>query len=127
MYRSVRGWGICEEHLRKSLGRLARGQVGENDSVPSFPTPLSLRGADGKPVYTERLPDLTTSWASPVADASGRLYFASAGKSYVLQAGAEFRVLAVNDLDDPTHASPAIAGGRLYFVGGRMLHCVGNK
>jgi outer membrane protein assembly factor BamB len=85
------------------------------------------RAADGKLVYTERLTGLTTSWASPIADGAGRLYYASAGKSYVLQAGAEFRVLAVNDLDDPNHASPAIAGGRIYLAGTRMLHCIGNK
>ena len=85
------------------------------------------RAADSELVYTERLPGLTTSWASPVADAAGRLYYASAGKSYVLQAGAEFRVLAVNDLDDPNHASPAVAGGRMYVAGTRMLYCIGNK
>ena len=85
------------------------------------------RAVDGKPVYTERLPDLTTSWASPVADSAGRIYYASAGKSYVLQAGAEFRVLAVNDLDDPNHASPAVACGKIYLAGTRVLHCVGNK
>jgi outer membrane protein assembly factor BamB len=85
------------------------------------------RAADGKLVYTERLPGLTTSWASPIADGAGRVYYASAGKSYVLQAGAEFRVLAVNDLDDPNHASPAVAGGRIYLAGTRMLHCIGNK
>jgi outer membrane protein assembly factor BamB len=85
------------------------------------------RADDGKLVYTERLPDITTSWASPIADAAGRIYYASAGKSYVLQAGAEFRVLAVNDLDDPNHASPAVAGGRIYLAGTRMLHCIGKK
>jgi outer membrane protein assembly factor BamB len=85
------------------------------------------RAGDGKPVYTERLPDLTTSWASPIADAAGRIYYASAGKSYVLQAGEEFRVLAVNDLDDPNHATPAIADGRIYLAGTRKLHCIGTK
>jgi len=85
------------------------------------------RAAEGKLVYAERLEGLTTSWASPVADAAGRLYYASAGKSYVLQAGDEFRVLAVNDLDDPNHASPAIAGGRMYLAGTRKLYCIGNK
>jgi outer membrane protein assembly factor BamB len=85
------------------------------------------RAADGTLVYTERLPGLSTSWASPIADAVGRLYYASAGKSYVLQAGAAFRVLAVNDLDDPNHASPAIAGGRIYLAGTRMLYCIGKK
>ena len=91
------------------------------------PEIVTKRAADGKLVYTERLTDLTTSWASPIADDAGRLYYASAGKSYVLQAGAEFRVLAVNDLDDPNHASPAVAGGRIYLAGTRMLYCIGNK
>jgi hypothetical protein len=57
---------------------------------------------------------------SPVADASGRLYFATAGVSYVVQAGEEFKVLAVNDLGDPNHASPAVAGGRQFLVGHAM-------
>ena len=57
----------------------------------------------------------------------GHLFFASAGKSYILQAGAEFRVLSVNDLGDANHASPAVAGGRLYLVGSKQLYAVGKK
>ena len=41
----------------------------------------------GKKVYSERLPHISTTWASPVVDGDGRLYFASAGKSYVIQSG----------------------------------------
>jgi hypothetical protein len=52
----------------------------------------------GKQVYSERLEGLSTTWASPIADANGRLYFANAGRSSVLQTGPEFRVLAINEL-----------------------------
>ena len=73
--------------------------------------------ATGKKVYTGRLPGISTTWASPVMDGDGRLYFASAGKSYIIQSGPEFRILAVNDLGDGNHPSPAVAQGRLFLVG----------
>lgn len=82
--------------------------------------------ADGKQVYAERLQGLSSTWASPLADAGGRLLFATAGKSFVIQSGPEFKVLAENDLGDPNHASPAAAGGRLYLVGEKNLHCIGE-
>jgi outer membrane protein assembly factor BamB len=83
--------------------------------------------ASGKQVYSERLSGISTTWASPVADGGGRLYFASAGKSYVIQSGPEFRVLAVNDLGDANHPSPAVANGRMFLVGMKNLYCVGQR
>jgi len=85
------------------------------------------RAADGREVYAQRLDRLTSTWASPVADAAGRLYFATAGVSYVIQSGSDFQVLAINDLGDPNHASPAVANDRMYLVGTRYLHCVGKN
>jgi outer membrane protein assembly factor BamB len=85
------------------------------------------RAADGKQVYAQRLDRLTSTWASPIADAAGRLYFATAGVSYVIQTGDESKVLAINDLGDPNHASPAVSGGRLFFVGTRHVYCVSMK
>jgi outer membrane protein assembly factor BamB len=79
----------------------------------------------GRQVYSERLEGISTTWASPVADPHGRLYYANAGKSYVLEAGPEFRVLAVNDLRDGNHPSPAVAGGRLFLVGLKNVYCIG--
>jgi hypothetical protein len=64
---------------------------------------------------------------SPFVTPEGRLYFASGGKSYVVQAGPTFRVLAVNDLGDAGDASPAVCGGRLFLKGHRQLYCVGTK
>jgi hypothetical protein len=77
-------------------------------------------------VYSERLAGISTTWASPVADGDGRLYFASAGRGYVIQSCPEFRVLAVNDLGDGNHASPAVAKGRLFLVGQKNLYCIGK-
>ena len=55
------------------------------------------------------------------------LTVAPAGKSYVVQAGPELKVLAVNDLDDGNHASPALAGGRMFLVGMKNLYCIGKR
>ena len=81
----------------------------------------------GTQVYAQRLDKLTSSWASPIADAAGRLYFATAGISYVIQTGDDFKVLSINDLGDPNHASPAVADGRLFLVGTHNVFCVGAK
>ncbi|HOD81479.1 MAG: outer membrane biogenesis protein BamB [Planctomycetes bacterium ADurb.Bin126] len=82
--------------------------------------------ADGSVVWSQKLEGLSSTWASPVADAKGRIYVATAGKSYVLQAGAEPRVLAVNDLGDGNHPSPAVSNGRIFLVGAKSVWCVGN-
>lgn len=85
-----------------------------------------VRLATGEAVFSERLAGVSTS-ASPVATADGRVYLASAGRSYVLKAGPKPEVLATNDLGDASHASPAVAGGRLFLKGRKWLFCVGAK
>ena len=82
--------------------------------------------ATGKEVYSERLRGISTNWASPVADPKGRIFFANAGKSYVIQAGPEFKVLAINDLGDGNHPSPAVANNRLFLVGMNNIYCIGE-
>lgn len=85
-----------------------------------------IRLATGEVVFSERLAGISTG-ASPVATADGRVYLASAGRSYVLKAGPKLDVLATNDLGDAGHASPAVADGRLYLKGRKWLFCVGAK
>ena len=81
----------------------------------------------GEEVYKERLPGITSTAASPIATPEGRIYFASAGKSYVLQSGPEFKVLSSNDLGDPCHASPAVSEGMIILKGSKFLYAIGNK
>jgi outer membrane protein assembly factor BamB len=82
---------------------------------------------DGHEIYAKRLEGIFSTWASPIVDPRGRLYFATAGKSYVLAAGPEFKVLAVNDLGDGNHPSPAASGGSLYLVGMKNVWCIRGK
>jgi hypothetical protein len=82
--------------------------------------------ADGTEVLKERLPGVSTA-SSPFTTPEGRLYFASAGKSYVVKAGAKLDVLAVNDLDDGSQASPAVAEGCIVLKGRKQLYCIRNK
>jgi outer membrane protein assembly factor BamB len=85
-----------------------------------------IRLSTGEVVYTERLPGISAS-ASPVAAPNGRVYFASAGKSYIVKAGEKFEILAMNDLGDGGPASPAVASGKLILKGREWLHGVGIK
>jgi hypothetical protein len=62
-----------------------------------------------------------------VATADGRIYFASAGKTFVIRASTEHTVMAVNDLGDGGEASPAVSSGRIVLKGRRYLFCVGDR
>lgn len=83
--------------------------------------------AGGEQVYDERLPPGVPSHVSPIATADGRIYLASAGKSVVIASGPKFEVLATNDLGDPSPASAAVSGGKLYIKGAKSLYCIGKK
>lgn len=101
-----------------------------NERVYRLHNPNVLKcwnATNGELVYNQRLDELTSTWISPLADTNGRLYFASAGVSCVIQSGDEFQLLATNDLGDPNHASAAASGDRLYFVGTRQVYCVGGN
>jgi len=82
-----------------------------------------MRWSTGETVYSERLPGVPTT-SSPVATPDGRIYIASAGRSYVVKAGAEFEVLADNDLGDAGQASVAVSRGRLFLKGRTKLFCI---
>jgi outer membrane protein assembly factor BamB len=83
--------------------------------------------ATGEVVYEERTPRISPS-ASPIASPDSRLYFASAGKSYVIKPGPKFEVLASSDLDDgPDYTTPAVSNGRFFIKGKSYLWCIGMK
>jgi hypothetical protein len=72
------------------------------------------------------LPGVST-WASPFATPDGTIYFASAGKSYVIKAGDKLEVLATNDIGEENRASPAVADGKIFLRGNKNLYCIGVK
>lgn len=74
----------------------------------------SINPATGEVLKTGRTPEaLEGYYASPVA-ADGKVFMVSETcKVTVLKAGAQWEVLATNDLDDECWATPAIAGNNL--------------
>ena len=66
-------------------------------------------------------------YASPIA-ADDKVFVASLdGKVTVLKAGAQWEVLGVNDIGEPIHATPALAGGRIYVRTRGAVYCFGAK
>ena len=79
----------------------------------------------GEKKYEERLPGVVSGFsASPVA-ADGKLYLASEdGDVHVVRAGPKLEVIAVNAMDEPLMATPAIAGDLLLLRGEKTLFAV---
>jgi len=124
---------VSQTHVRWTVAQVPEG-IGSpiiiGQHVYRLHTPNILKCWElttGKQVYAERLEGLSSTWASPLADANGRLYFANAGKSYVIQSGPDFHVLAVNELGDGNHCSPAVANQKLFLTGLKNLYCVGEQ
>ncbi len=131
----------------------ATGDLGDTEAViwtldcdtPYVPSPLLHQGvlyllksndgmlsafdaATGERLYgPERLPAVSSVYASPVA-VKGRIYLAGRdGATVVIKHGSKPEVLATNELEDGFDASPAIAGDELYLRGREHLYCIAEE
>ncbi|MEO8351807.1 MAG: PQQ-binding-like beta-propeller repeat protein [Chthoniobacteraceae bacterium] len=78
----------------------------------------------GKVHWTERLGGDFS--ASPIA-AEGRLYFLNeTGVGYIVKAAKKYQLIATNDLDEATLASPAVTDGTLYLRSESHLWKIGK-
>ncbi len=111
------------------------------DTVPHIPTPLltknrlylwadngvvtCLRPDTGKVIWKARTEGVKdTFYGSPVC-AGGVIFCVSAyGKVVAIADAEEFRQLAVNDLDEICHSTPALANGNLYLRLFERLICI---
>ncbi|MGH9720576.1 MAG: PQQ-binding-like beta-propeller repeat protein [Bryobacteraceae bacterium] len=109
-------------------------------SLPNVPSPLIYRGVlytlkeggilssfdikTGEIAKQARLQGaLGTYFSSPIG-ADGKLYAISdEGKAAVIRAGAQWELIAVNDLNDGCKATPAVVDGKLYLRTNGMLYC----
>ena len=84
-----------------------------------------LRAATGDVIWRERLGDRFS--ASPVW-ADGKIYFLSdKGTTTVIQEGAEFNVLAKNELNETCKASLAISQRNIFIRSEKHLYCIGGE
>ena len=64
--------------------------------------------------------------SSPIAN-EGRIYVSdNEGATFVIKAGREFQRLATNNLGERITASPAVAGGRLFYRTDSHVYCIGE-
>jgi outer membrane protein assembly factor BamB len=83
-----------------------------------------LEARTGAIVYQKRLEGRFT--ASPVLG-DGKIYFTNEdGETFVVREGREFAILGTNPLSEPTLASAAILGGRIFLRTNRHLFAIGK-
>ena len=64
--------------------------------------------------------------SSPIAS-NGNVYLSdNEGKTFVVKAGSEFKLLETNSLEERISASPAITGKSLIYRTDSHLYCVGE-
>ncbi len=81
--------------------------------------------ATGENLWTQRAFEGTTTVSSSMICIDGKLYCTDEdGNVVVVEAGPEFKVLGRSVLGDRVHATPAVAGGRLFFRTFERLMCL---
>jgi len=84
-----------------------------------------LQSATGKELWREKVPG--KFYGSPVW-VDGRLYcITTAGDVLVIKAAPTYELLAINPLGEKSHATPAVAGERMYLRTYSHLICIGGK
>jgi outer membrane protein assembly factor BamB len=84
-----------------------------------------LKAATGEVIWRERLGGRFS--ASPVW-ADGKIYFLSEkGTTTVIQEGAEFKILAENELNETCKASPVISQGNIFIRSEKHLYSIGKE
>jgi outer membrane protein assembly factor BamB len=84
-----------------------------------------LRMGTGEVVWSEK--PAGRYYGSPVC-VDGKLYCMTVdGDVVVLRAGPKYELLAVNPLGEKSHATPAVAGGRMYLRTFSHLICLGGQ
>jgi outer membrane protein assembly factor BamB len=83
--------------------------------------------SNGERVYQQRLGGGTTGFTSSPVAAADRVYITNEeGRTMVLAAGREYKLIAENDLGQTVMATPAISDGVLYIRGRKHLFAIGQ-
>jgi len=123
---------ITQTHLKWKVAQIPEGlssAIIAGDKVWRTHSPEILKCfklVSGELAFSERLSGVST-WASPFATPDGLIYFASAGKSYVLKTGDKLEILATNEIGEENRASAAVSDGRIYLRGDKHLFCIAQK
>ena len=79
----------------------------------------------GKQVWQERLPGTGEISASPTY-AAGKIYFVTEdGRTTVIDASREYKIVAENEIGERCQASPAFSNGQIFLRTDKHLFCIG--
>lgn len=139
------GTGIVEAIKLGRSGDLTTDAIAWSTSkgAPTIATPLlygnelyavtdmglvsCLDANTGELRFDERLPGISSVFASPVA-AGGKIYFLGEnGRMVILKAGPAFEVLGTNDVSGKFHASPALVDGMILLRSEHDLFCISDS
>lgn len=82
----------------------------------------------GERLFQQRLGAGSAGFTSSPVAAGGQLYITNEdGRSFVLEQGAAYKLVAENELGETVMASPAVADGVLYLRGRSHLFAIGAK
>jgi outer membrane protein assembly factor BamB len=84
-----------------------------------------VEAGTGREVYTDqRLPGINTVYAS-ITGAAGKIFIVGrGGTTVVINQGADYQLVASNQLDEGIDASPVIVGDNLFLRGNQHLYCI---
>lgn len=86
---------------------------------------MCLEADSGKPVWQHRVEGEYS--ASPIL-AAGKIYLLNeAGKTTIIEAGREFKVVAESGIGEKCQASPALSNGQLFIRSDQHLFCIAEK
>jgi outer membrane protein assembly factor BamB len=88
-------------------------------------TGICVDAAKGTLVWKERLADAFRS--TPLVAGNRIYFFGKEGKTTIVEAAREFRVVSTCELGEDTIASPAVAGGDLFVRTRKGLYRIGEK
>jgi outer membrane protein assembly factor BamB len=86
---------------------------------------MCLNATTGQTIWQERLAGRFT--ASPVLVKDKLIMISEKGLTYILETGDTFNILAQNDLDEETLASPAVIDGKIYIRTLSHLYCISSE
>ena len=126
--RPKRGCIYVMEYLVRQKDRFLHNEkrAGVVYLLPDSGIVTCLDAKTGDVQYRDRVPGPAKFSASPVAFDNKILLTSEEGDSFVFKAGPTYELLSTNSIGEPVHASPAIAGGRIFIRGDKNLYAIGR-
>ena len=86
---------------------------------------VCVNAVSGEVIYERKMPEYSCN-ASPII-VNDRLYLFGEKNTYVARVGAEWRLSAVNNLEEKPVTNPAVVDGRIYLRTEKHLYCIGRN